>query len=938
MKKHVLCLLLLTVILSLNAVTKITVGDYTITRKEIDRKWLADKSKLLGREKYNKILNSLIEEKTLMNYADEIGVNVSDEEVDDFFITEYGNHPMFQDNGKFSKAKYIKAKSNKKVQKILTDLRHDLLISKMKSIVFDTFNFSEEQLKNEYVKRKISFDMSYIVINNNKVDIPVDFHPEDAYSYYLMNSDEYKSPEKIKLTFTYVPDSLFTNDVAVTDSVLMKYYVDSGIGAQTPFPDVKDSLAVIVKEILVHEEALKFAESIKYNFQSEFYSLDTDYLTSGQGFGGYRESRDIVSDAFNNIITAHPMIKEFRNGYLIVKVKEKVDSAQAEFEEVLDQVWEDFISKSRNSRFNTVNRQFFRTNIDSFKVRIAQVTTIAIDTSKVKIKRNITETEKKQYYDDNIMEFTTFGEVMPYMEVKDKIHTAILNREIENEIELIKSRILSNSFNNRKLKKICSEYGFEINEEKIFLEKMENKSKVLDLIGEVINGEDYDGTPGFVYIAGQYYFYKLNTLIPEYIPSFDEVAQDIQKIITKDEIENDTEMHRQYFEENASSFTIPDSLQLGGIYFPYDAANIHVDDDVLREYFDKHEKEYYMDESVLYDYIYIRDSKKKRSEYVSNLSYQLSAEVFQMSGSIISDPYSLVRNSRREYKSLPDEISEMLRKVAEGDVSDPVYYDNGWFIFYKIKNYKPAYLTYIQTKESIRNKLRMEAARDSAFAKARAVFDSLTYFGETRKYGDSLRFKTEFQDADLDFPPLGSIKHLKRKLMLLWNNEKYSSIVKTESGAAVVFLIKKRQSEPADFETALPMIKTKLYDKARQKKIKAYLNMIISELEKGRSTDSLLTVLGEWETLKNLSIKSEIPGIKYSDAVIQDLLRRRPGDFSSPIRIDDKHYMFYRVDRIVKGNKSRYYKEKNAFREQLREEMYQEWLKKYQAKIGVIYK
>ncbi len=933
-----MCFVLLAIALSLNAVTKITVGDLTITRKEIDRAWLADKSDLLGRAKYNKIINNLIEEKTLMNYAEEIGVNVSEQEVDDFFITEYGNHPMFQDNGSFSKAKYIKAKQKKKVQKILNDLKHDLLISKMKSIVFDTFNISDEQLKEEYVKRKISFDMSYIVIDDNKLDISTDFHPEEAYAFFESNREKYKSPEKIKLMFTYIPDSLFVNDLKVTDSVLTKYYVDSGIGAQATFPEVKDSLAVVVKEILVHEEAFKFANNLRYNFQSEFYSLDTDYLKEGQSFGSYPESKDIVADAFHDVVSSQPVIREFRNGYLILKVKNRIEPSLAEFEEVSDQVWEDYINSSRKGKFSTDNIEYFRANIDSFKVKIARVTTIPIDTSKVKVVRNITETEKKKYYEDNIMEFTTFGEVMPYAEVKDKIHTAIVNRETEQKIENIKKLILKNSFRTKKLEKICSEYGFIISDERIYLEKMENKTKVLDFIGEVINDESYDGTPGFVYIDGQYYFYKLNTLIPGYIPAYEEVAQDIQKIKTRDEIEYDTEMHRKYFEENSSSFTIPDSLQLGGVYFPYDASNIEIEDDVLKDYFDQHEKEYYMDESVLYDYIYIKDEKKIRNKYVTDLSFQLSAEVFQMSGSVISDPYSLVRNSRREYKSLPEEISKMLRQVSEGDVSQPVFYDNGWFIFYKIKNYSPAYLTFNQTKESIRNKLRMEAARDTAFSKAKAVFDSLTYFGECIKYGDSLVFKTEFQDADLDFPPLGNIKHLKRKLMLLWNNEKYSSIVKTETGAAVVFLIKKRTSEPADFETALPLIKTKLYEKSRQVMIKEYINELISELKLGRSPDYLLKVFGEWVTLKDLSIKSEIPGIKYSDAVIQDLLRRKPGDYSSPIRLDDDHYMFYRVDRIVKGNKSRYYKERKAFREQLREEKYQEWLKKYQARIGVIYK
>lgn len=158
--------------------------------------------------------NTVIQKNLILSFADELGLDVTDEEVAKELVKIQG----FIKDGKFDKDTYIKVLHQNRTTptKFENSLKRDLLLQKVEKI------FSVEASKKELEDlNKLLFsqdDINIQILNANDIDVKVT--DEDIKKYWESNKDNYKSESAIQLEIDEV--ALTSNNF--TEDEISDYY------------------------------------------------------------------------------------------------------------------------------------------------------------------------------------------------------------------------------------------------------------------------------------------------------------------------------------------------------------------------------------------------------------------------------------------------------------------------------------------------------------------------------------------------------------------------------------------------------------------------------------------------------------------------------------------------------------------------------------------
>lgn len=158
--------------------------------------------------------NTVIQKNLILSFADELGLDVTDEEVAKELVKIQG----FIKDGKFDKDTYIKVLHQNRTTptKFENSLKRDLLLQKVEKI------FSVEASKKELEDlNKLLFsqdDINIQILNANDIDVKVT--DEDIKKYWESNKDNYKSEPAIQLEIDEV--ALTSNNF--TEDEISDYY------------------------------------------------------------------------------------------------------------------------------------------------------------------------------------------------------------------------------------------------------------------------------------------------------------------------------------------------------------------------------------------------------------------------------------------------------------------------------------------------------------------------------------------------------------------------------------------------------------------------------------------------------------------------------------------------------------------------------------------
>ena len=834
-------------------------------------------------------LNNLIDNCLISNYATEKGIIVDDYELEAFFIQQVGDLPRFQTNGAFSEEKFFHFKNSKAGRNVLKAMRRELRISKARTILEESFEISEAKLLRQYFFENTNIDLGYAIIDKQDIDFEIETLPEDFEWYFRRNKHKYNKEEKIKLNIFVVLNEEFEEAAIpiVNRQLTQMILADSTLNANDTH-EIRNDMLIEETQKLARQKAVQVSELLQANANISQTIIESSYLSRSDKLGNLPDV--ILSSAFemNEGQYSEPILID--EGYLVYKVIDKRKISIKDEQAVAKLIWQDYIAKEINGSNDENYKTFFEENFENFIIPAVIVTKIEISSP------SLFSAKSKEEYQQEIKH--------------------LLETNADDEFKI--SRIVQD--NN------LSEY-----KENIYLEKFDNASIVDDMIAIRMNrGEEW----GFIPTGKKIIFYKALSFFPEFIPSYKKISDQLPRFITHSKA--DSTDYRDYFDSHKRDFRTPDSLQIGGVVYSvqdeYDNFEFTLPDNEIKKIYNKRMNEFYHERSVKFNYIFTYNLELAET-ITKQAKVGVDASLLDL---IFGCDYTLPKNKIVSYDMLPEQIGSALSNMSSGTWSQPVNYDKGWIVLYKISDIDAGIIPFAEIKHELRKEALLSIADTIASEKAKVVFDSTRYFSQVYKFAeDDDIFKTEFQDAKKDFEILGNISNYRSELLRMWKNEKYSGIIKLENAYAVIFQTDIRRSHQLTYEEALPQI-IEIHNSMKKFEIaKKNVSVIRDKIAGGADPDSLLYYLGGWDVISNLSLTSKIPGIDFSEAIYDDILKHEEGYCSSIIPINSEKLLFYKLLRLRRPSKADFYSDRKYYEKKILKQEFDKWKNKYKMKIGV---
>ncbi len=170
-------------------------------------------------------LDRMISRRLFQLQAEKMDVEVGDEEL----AAAIQSIPAFQEQGSFNAQVYraFLAQNRLTPSVFEQDLRSDLRVTKVQSLMQDSVKVSEDEIYAKYLEQNERMTVSYALIKAE--DRAPEGKPteEEIVAYYDLHKEEFRTDDQVNAVFTYVTPQDFFDDIPVTDETIEKYYADN---------------------------------------------------------------------------------------------------------------------------------------------------------------------------------------------------------------------------------------------------------------------------------------------------------------------------------------------------------------------------------------------------------------------------------------------------------------------------------------------------------------------------------------------------------------------------------------------------------------------------------------------------------------------------------------------------------------------------------------
>jgi len=931
MRVHIFAAVLCTAVV-LCAQTVARVGDREISEDELqlEMELLAENSTYTTNQLRQAALQQLISDELLARYGAETGITVSGDEVESYFISLYGQHPKFQTNGRFDRAKFDRLKRTPEIQAIMADLRRELLVDKTRAMVESRFSISDNDLLESYILDHFRFDIGYAVIDERYVDTAAT--PQQATDWWQRHKNEFTTPERIRLDVLLVPDDAV--NVIVSDEELYSAYYDSGI--YRPFEEVRDSLLLALKTERRHQQAYAQAQTerdaLQRGGQAMRPLLRSPWLERGDKLGHI--PADVLKQAFGMRPQRWTDVMEIAGGWMACCVAERQDAATATFAQAGPQIWQRYLRSLYGSADETRLREYYHANLDSFMVPAASVTMVTIDPGAITVNETYGEGAMRKYY--NAHTFTAQGRKLSFDEARAQVSAAMANDARMQQVEELRRQVQAALRNPAELDRLAAQWHLAVQQRLLLLQRYDNGDETANAVAAEI-GRNRSQETGEKQLDDVWVLWCVHTMHPEYIPDFETVRDQIPFELPSAQLDEDDFDYAAYYTQNRSNFITPDSLALCGAIVPILPDTASVSDAEITRYYNAHQQEFYTSPRILFDFFYLADPDGRYADYVADIADQVKggvplAQLQRMFGS----PCALRQNEPMALADMPSAVAEVLERARSAEPTEPLYSDGGWYVLRRIADYPARQLSLDEARPGIARKLALEEAHTRAHDEARRIFERSRNFAACTQVTDSLYlFETPLRAVSDDYPPLGNIMPYAKKLAQLRVGEKYSYVVDTDSACVVVFLKGKVESRQMTLDEAMPIMRRAHMDERRQQRARERLQEMVGRIRNGADPQQLLACYGYWREMRDCTLDSDLPGVPYSRLIVADIPDRREGECSAPVRVGDNQFLIYRIKRLHKVQREDFDRDRDDYRQELRQDAFERWLRDYRTQVGV---
>jgi len=170
----------------------------------------------------NRALESLITQRLMSQAARELGLDVTEEEVQNAIM----NYPAFQINGHFDMRRYqnLLSANHMNPEDFETGITSELLDKKIKQFLFAFLNITDREILEYYTFANEKVKISFVEFNPEKYEKSVKIDAAKLKQYFEKNKEQYRVPEKISVTYLEIDPKNFEKEVETTEKEIESYY------------------------------------------------------------------------------------------------------------------------------------------------------------------------------------------------------------------------------------------------------------------------------------------------------------------------------------------------------------------------------------------------------------------------------------------------------------------------------------------------------------------------------------------------------------------------------------------------------------------------------------------------------------------------------------------------------------------------------------------
>ena len=268
-----------------------------------------DKSKEIKKD----ILNALIDRSLQLDYAKQLRISVSDDEV----AQAIASIQAFNDKGVFQKERYVAYLAGQRItpEDFEGEQRDSLMLTKLRDMFYADVKITDDELRVYFTKRSRRVTVQYVYFNYKNFLNELSIDDDKMKDYYAVNRKNYEKPDQVRASHILIrADASPTSPTGRTDEAAKKF----------------------AEELLV-----KIKSGVSFEKLAKQYSQDPGSAVKGGDLGFFSRGMmvpEFESAAFSLKPGEVSGIIKTQFGYHIIKVTGKEAGFDPTFEKVRSKV------------------------------------------------------------------------------------------------------------------------------------------------------------------------------------------------------------------------------------------------------------------------------------------------------------------------------------------------------------------------------------------------------------------------------------------------------------------------------------------------------------------------------------------------------------------------------------------------------------------------
>ncbi len=170
----------------------------------------------------NRALESLITQRLMSQAAKELGLDVTEAEVQKAIMA----YPAFQINGQFDLRRYQALLSNNhmKPEDFETGFTSELLDKKLKQFLFAFLNVTDREVLEYYTFANEKVKIAFVEFVPESFKKSVKVNDAELEKYFEKNKEQYRVPEKISVSYLEIDPKNFESGIKISEKEIQSFY------------------------------------------------------------------------------------------------------------------------------------------------------------------------------------------------------------------------------------------------------------------------------------------------------------------------------------------------------------------------------------------------------------------------------------------------------------------------------------------------------------------------------------------------------------------------------------------------------------------------------------------------------------------------------------------------------------------------------------------